>query len=218
MSSYSLTIKLTSVQASNFYASNNQIMLAKPTSAGSTPTVIWLALPPLQTNRVTWTEDYGFYFSAQPFPAGASPIAGSSILINSSLPAPVSRQALYTLGPAGNITGPDTSQGAAGSYSLYNNQGGSALVGLTQQATVNGQVVSPGGIPMLADALMQGQTDTITPSPQVYIWAQSAGGTSSARAMVVTGGQTLLPFSSSNAAITVVYNSETGLFIISNAA
>lgn len=211
MSSYSLTITLTPAQVNSFFNSKNQILLAKPTSAGGLPTVIWLALPALQNSRVTWTEDYGFYFSAGSFPAGSAPISGSTIIINSSLAAPVSQQALYTLGPNGHIAGPDTSQGSAGNYSLLNNYGSSVLVGLTQLATVNGQP-SPSGIPMLADILMQSQTDTITPSPQVYIWAQSPGGTALAQAMVVTGGYTLLPFSNNNSTISVVYNSATGLF------
>ena len=123
MSSYSLTITLTPAQVTSFSNSHNQILLAKPTSAGGPPTVIWLALTAKPNSRVTWTEDYGFYFSAGPFPADSAPISGSASPINGSLAGPVSQQALYTLGPDGNITGPDTSQGSAGNYSLLNSYG-----------------------------------------------------------------------------------------------
>ena len=224
MSSYTLTITLTVAQVNDFHNSNNQIMLAKSSSAGGAPNVIWLALPPMQNNVVAWDEQYGLYFSVQPFPPGTGMLLGSDIIINGSVAAPIAGQELYTLLGNNTIAGPGSSQGPAGTYSLLNSSSSSSssnsnsrdtvVVGLTQAATVNGTPILK-QMPILADALMQGQTDTISTSPEVYIWAQSPGGLANFQVQLVTGGNLLLPFGSSDIALSVTYNSDTGMFELS---
>ncbi|MEM9546634.1 MAG: hypothetical protein AAGA77_11720 [Bacteroidota bacterium] len=204
---FKLDIAFTNEQLLAIYASGTNVIVAKPPSSGSdSPNVAWQVIRPLQSNSLTWVEEYGIYTSTTKITDGAK------LDQLSAVPLPAVQNKLYTLQPSGVITGPQQG-GTANAYSLYNNFGSDPLimtVGLFQDASVNGTSII--GNAISAAPVLNQSTARMTPYTVVYVWLQSQV-VSNSVVTDVTSPMTKVTFGGGENQISLKYDSYSGTFI-----
>ncbi|MVN78092.1 hypothetical protein GO988_17315 [Hymenobacter sp. HMF4947] len=205
---YTLTIDLTKEQVEMLHANGDKIVLAKPSTAGQTPDVAWLAFNGLPKNVVSWEENYGVYASTSAITNGAT------LDQLSASPMPATIATVYELDAAGIINGPTKLPGQPGAFGLHNlyenvAPGTPMTVGLFQNATIGAQQVT--GNAVSAAPVMQGQTAEMTPYTHVYIWTQ-AQIVGNSVVTVISGNRTELQFGGDTTDLTVTYDSSTATF------
>ena len=203
MADYTLNINFNNDQLEAIYSTNSNIIIAKP-SGGDSPNVAWQSFKPLQSNTLTWDEQYGIYVSNSSVEHGATLDQLSSTSIGAAM------NMLYTLEPSGIINGPSTG-GAANSLALLNSYDNKdyMTVGLFQDATVNGTQII-GNATSAAPTLLA-STAIMTPFTTVYIWIQSQVESNSV-VTTVTSPMTPLVFGGGVNELTVQYDTDSGQF------
>lgn len=206
MSTFSISTAFAQVDLERFYASGSNVVIAKPTG-GSQPNVAWLVYRPLINNSVTWEENYGIYASNVDVKNGAT------LTQMSSTPFPAVPSMLYTMQPAGAITGPNTG-GSPNSYAILNSYNnlpkGYLTMGLYQNATIDGSDVS-GNAVSAAGVIFQ-STAIMEPRTTVYLWLQSQV-ISNTVVTTVTSPMTKVTLTASSPAAALAYNAASGTFI-----
>ncbi|WP_437962987.1 hypothetical protein WME76_48155 (plasmid) [Sorangium sp. So ce119] len=128
---YQINIDIDDAGLQNIYKSGQAVTLVKsvvsnPVSTGNLP-VAWIEFQPLETNQITWVENYYAYATTTVIQAGAT------IVMTSQTAAPVQPGYLYTFAQ-GQFT---SASGSGGTYNVVNGQVNGFNFGLAQQATVN---------------------------------------------------------------------------------
>ncbi|SFD26319.1 hypothetical protein SAMN05518672_1011339 [Chitinophaga sp. CF118] len=204
MSTYILNTAFTDKQLDMLYITGTNVIIAKPTGGG-TPNVAWQVFKPMQSNQLSWGEEYGIY-------ASTSGVTNGAILSQlSSVPVGAATNKLYTLEPSSKISGP-ASGGSAGSYTLLNKYAEKdyMTVGLYQNANVNGTDII--GNALSAAPVLLSSTASMTPYTTVYIWLQSQV-ISNTVVTTVTSPMTILKFGGEVTEISVAYDSASGKFL-----
>ncbi|PZF73274.1 hypothetical protein [Taibaiella soli] len=207
---YTLNLIFTPEQINLIYETNMNVIIAKPVT-DEKPELAWQTFRPMESNRLEWQDQYGIYAST------IVPGENVDITKTTTLPIGAARNALYTLGRDGVISGPGKSTGGSNSFSVLNQfQNGSSVsfmtIGLTQDATVNGMTISAN--PLSAARVPYQNTAEMTPDTGIYISLQSQA----PRNMLakVTSQMTRLVFRNGATEISATYNSDAGMFIQSN--
>lgn len=208
--SYTLNTFFTKDDLVRFFASGSNIVVAKPSAGGphgDKPNVAWVVFRPLQSNTMTWTEEYGIYASNVELNNGVV----LTQMSRSEFPALDGK--IYEFAPNGTF-GPPTAGGQAGSFSVlnyYDNPPRRYLTfGLCQNATVNGEVAEGNAI-SAATVLYQSKA-VMTPFTTVYLWVQSQVASNSVLT-VVTSPMTMVTFGGATTNISLAYDPDTGKFI-----
>jgi hypothetical protein len=175
-----------------------QSVVTNAAARGAGTTVAWQAFAPLQTNTVSWTDEYYCYATTTPLAIGAV------IAMNSQCSAPVHTGPVYEF-----TRGQFIQQPATGSSYVVANAAtsGSFAFGLAQNATINNlQVLSP----VCADPVLYNEAIYLTPTDLIAIFLSSAG-----------KGGTVIPrpvnafsikISSASLAVTIGFNDQTNTF------
>jgi hypothetical protein len=205
MASYTLNISFTNKQLGIFEATNSQVIIAKPVGSDS-PNVAWQAFSPMQSNQLTWDEEYGIYASTVPITSHGAVLTKQSMV---DLPATMQQQ--YTLKSKGDIDTP-VSGGVAGSFYLLNQYSSEPYmtVGLFQDANINGKLVEGHAI-SAANVLLQ-STAQMTPFTTLYVWLASDL-VGNCVITSVTSPMTKLKFGGAVSEISVSYDSQSGNFL-----
>lgn len=206
MSNYQLKVAFTDEQLQVLYLTGTNVIVAKPSSDGSTPNVAWQVFKPMQNNSLSWQEEYGLYASNSEIRNGANLTQISSVPVGAAM------NKLYTLESNATILGPSDG-GMPNSFALKNSypaDRGYMTVGLYQDATVNGTEIL--GNAISAVPVILASTAVMTPYTTVYIWLQSQV-ISNTVVTTVTSPMTMLKFGGGTAEISVKYDSQSGKFI-----
>ena len=190
------------------FATGTNVVVAKPPS-GASPNVAWIVFRPLESNFLSWEENYGIYASTQTVQNGAT------LTQMAATPFPAIEGRTYTLLPQGFFS-PSTSAGTSGSYSATNqfsSPQGFMTIGLFQSAVVNGTPVS--GNAVSAAEVLPGSTATMTPFTTVYIWTQSQV-SSNTVVTNITSAQTEATFGAGVTEIDLTYDLNSGMFLPSS--
>jgi len=204
---YTLNLTFTQEQLNLIYETNMNVIIAKPVT-DEKPNLAWLTFKPMSNNTIQWTEQYGIY-------ASTTNTEGSvEITKTSTVPVGAARNSLYILGKDGEISGPGSRTGSSSSFSVLNQyQNGSSIsymtIGLTQDATVNGMIVTGNAVSAARVPYMN--TAEMTPDTGIYIALQSQA----PKAMLtkVSSQMTRLVFRNGATEISAYYNSDAGMFI-----
>lgn len=182
--------------------------------AGSGPSVAWQSVRPFEANQITWDEQYGLY-------ASASGIFVGSTIAQISRFAPAVPERYYNFSADGTFSGPFQGKDAPAlnAYRVFNKMPASnypsLTFGLTQKATVNGQVTNE--VVVNAESIVSGSSSTFVPNPTAHVWLQPpvAPGTvvsePATQVAVVTFGPDVY-------SQTLVYNRDAGMFVLANKA
>ncbi|MEL6671586.1 MAG: hypothetical protein AAFR61_05320 [Bacteroidota bacterium] len=205
MIKYDLRISFTDAQLEAIYATNSNVIVAKPTE-DSEANVAWQVFKPLQSNSLTWEEQYGIYVST------TSAASGARLEQLSSVPVGAAPDKLYTLLPSGVISGP-AEGGAPDAFALQNKYQVNPYmtVGLYQNATVNGVDIL--GNALSAAPVLEASTAIMTPFTTVYVWLQSRI-ESNTIVTTVASPMTELKFGGGVDTIQTSYDTTTGKFLI----
>jgi hypothetical protein len=203
---YSLNLSFTPPDLAAIYAAEAKVIIAKPAdNTNRKPNVAWLAFSPLENNDVSWEEVYGIYASNVTMEDGASISKSSNV--NPAIPGKI-----YALQPDGALGSPYNG-GVENSFSVLNqrvNSKGYMVIGLTQDATIGGEVVAGNAI-SAANVLLQ-NTAVITPYTTVFVWLQSKVQSNSV-CTKVTSPMTEIAFGGNSNELSYRYDAESGLFL-----
>jgi hypothetical protein len=204
---FELNIGFTNEQLDVLYKTGTNLIIAKP-SAGGTPNVAWLSINPLQSNKITWDENYGIYVSTTKLEHGAEIVQVSSVDVGAAT------EKIYTLKPSGAISDP-IDGGVEGSFTLlnqYNPHGQLPYItaGLYQDANVNGTAIL--GHAISAAPVLYQNTAVMTPFTTVYVWLQSSI-KSNCVITTVTSNMTPLLYGGNLTKHFITYSSNDGKFI-----
>jgi hypothetical protein len=161
--------------------------------------IAWLAFQPLESNTVTWTEDYILYATTTVLQSGAS------ITISSQTPNPAQVGWNYTF-QNGVITG--AAGGAQGSFNLSNQMQGNFNLGLAQQATVNN---ASSLAPLNAVPVFYNEHANFTPQEEIFIFLSSYGNNGSV-IDPISGNDWTVTLSGSQPSATVGFNDSNNTF------
>jgi hypothetical protein len=204
MSQFNLKIAFTPEQLGILYATGTNVIIAKQ-SEGRSPAVAWQVFRPMQSNTVSWKEEYGIY-------ASTADIKNGAVLRQlSSTPTGIETGKQYILQSHGAISGP-LNGGYPNTFILSNQYSGKQYIvaGLYQNAIVNensaiGNAVSTTPVLMQSNAFMN-------PNTTIQIWLQSQV-ISNSIVTNITSPVTELKFGGSVADISVIYDSASGKFV-----
>lgn len=204
---YSLSLAFSNEDLQRIYASGSNVVIAKP-AGGSTPNVAWLVVRPLPSNTITWQEQYGIYMSNTEIINGATLVQSASTSSNAS------PDTMYTMEPSGTISGPVTSGGTQGAFSIqneYNNlPKGYLTTGLFQSANVDGTLAT--GNAVSAATCLYNSTAVMTPYTTVYLWIASSV-VSNTVVTHITSPMTQVTFGGSVTSVSLVYDATSGTFL-----
>lgn len=210
MAQYALTTSFSPADLDRFYATGSNIVLARPL-AGVPPDVAWVVFRPFQKNFLAWNDDFGIYASSFPIRNGVVPQPNAQTDPNF----PVQPALVYTMSPAGTITGPVTTGGTAGAFTIVNqyaNASGYLAFGLLQSATVDGNAR-----PLTAASaitVLQNGKGILTPAATVYLWVQP-NIVSGTVVTVFTAPITEVVLTAAAPSADLVYQASTGTFTTS---
>ena len=215
MPTFTLNTTFTQDALTMLYATGTNVVVAKPSSGGSSPNVAWIAFRPLIANGMTWEEKYGIYCST-------SGIQNGALLTQmSQAPFPAGDGQKYPLTAAG-FFGPPQTGGSPGSYTAtnqYNNLApngpGFLTFGLFQNANVNGTAMTSNAVS--AAPVPYQSTAVMTPFTTIYLWTQSQV-VSNTVVTSVTSVQTQVVFGGSITTISLNFDPTTGGFVQTGAS
>ena len=203
---YTLNMHFSQEDLVRFLATGSNIVVAKPSSSGGTPNVAWVVFRPLESNTMTWVEEYGIYAST------ASLVNGALLTQMSRSEFPALDGRTYQFSPNGSF-GPASGSGQLGSFYALNSYSGAPgylTFGLFQDATVNNQRVA--GNAISAAPVLFGSTAQMTPYTTVYLWVQSQVQSNSV-VTLVTSPQTAVTFGGGVTSASLNYEPRTGQFV-----
>ncbi|WP_437588276.1 hypothetical protein [Sorangium sp. So ce1000] len=162
---YQLNIAIDDNGLQTIYSSGLAVTLVKsvvanPLASGSLP-IAWVQFQPLESNLVTWIENYYAYASTTIAKSGAT------IAMTSRAPTPLQTGWTYTFSTA-QFTG--TPGGPSGTYTVDNQMDGNFSFGLAQQATVNNV---PTLAPLNTQSVPYNMSATFTPQEEISIFLSS---------------------------------------------
>lgn len=210
MAQYALTTSFSSADLERFNATGSNIVLARPL-AGVALNVAWVVFRPFQKNFLAWNDDFGIYASNFPIRNGVVPQPNAQTDPNF----PVQPALVYTMSPVGTITGPVTTGGTAGAFTIVNqyvNANGYLTFGLLQSATVDGEprpLTAASAITVLQNA-----HGILTPATAVSLWVQP-NIVSGTVVTVFTAPITQVALTAATPSADLVYQSSTGTFTTS---
>jgi len=206
---YQLTIAIDSAGLSNIYNAHQYVTIVKsvvsnPLADGNLP-IAWIAFQPLQTNLVSWMENYTIYATSTVLQSGAT-ISQTSVT-----GAPVQTGWTYTFA-SGQFAG---AQGGAGStYNMSNQQNGMFSFGLSQQAMVNNVPVNA---PLNAMPVLYNEGASFTPEETVSIFLSSSSNNGVVLSQVASNALTVT-LTSQNPNASIGFNDTTNSFYLQTAA
>jgi hypothetical protein len=201
---YTLNVNFTSEDLATILSNGLRLVIAKPND-GRQPNITWQVITPLQTNTITWNEEYGIYISWDRLYTGCH--------INQVANTPVgpAMNKLYEAESGGTISGP--LGGGQGPFTLKNNDSRNQTIvtGLYQNATVNGR--DTGGQIVSAENCMYFSYAVMSPGAKVYLWLQS----NMERSTVIQPNMSSLSqlqFGNGVEKISVSYDQSSGKFVL----
>jgi hypothetical protein len=209
MPTYQLAIAFDNPGLDTLQGAGQLVTLIKSVSisgnGNSSGQVIWVAFKPMNTNTVTWTEEYSVYASTSKI------VNGARITTNSSVNAVGGNT--YTFLAAGHF-GPSNSNLAETDYGVVNKSqyttGDVKMItsGLYQAATVNGKQTSS---PLNATPVPSGDTAQFTPIEKVQVFVSSYQNNGLVISEVTS--QTLTVDLTSQPSQSIYYDSTTNQFV-----
>jgi hypothetical protein len=139
-----------------------QSVVSDPLGSGNLP-VAWLAFSPLESNIITWEQDYSLYATTTVLQNGAT------IQMTSQTEGAAVEGVVYSFSE-GVFTGGNP--GSADTYNVDNQESSNSFsFGMAQEATVNGtETMAPlNAVPVLAD-----ESVSFTPELQISVFLSSA--------------------------------------------
>jgi hypothetical protein len=140
------------------YISAKRAVAPPATTSNDGPYLTWLALQPLQENKILWTSDYAVYATATAISAG------NVIAVNASAPAQIGL--LYSF--ANGHFSASASVEMAQYYNIENAQTTSMNFGLAQSATANGTTINTA--PINCVNILYNQQGNFQTSETVFIF------------------------------------------------
>ncbi len=162
---YQISIAIDDAGLQKIYAAGQSVTLVKsvvanPLSSGNLP-VAWLAFQPLESNQITWVENYYMYATTTVLQSGAT------IQMTSQTQAPVQEGWMYTF-EQGQFSG---SSGTGDTFNVDNQMSnGFFNFGLAQQATVNNVSTLA---PLNAQPVLYNESASFTPIETISIFLSS---------------------------------------------
>lgn len=162
---YQITINIDDAGLKKIYQAQQYVTLVKnvianPLSSGNLP-IAWLSFAPLETNQITWTENYYMYASTTELTAGAT------ISMTSQSQTEVQQGWVYTFAQ-GQFNG---SPAAGSTFNVANQTAtGEFTFGLAQQATLNNVSTLA---PLNAQPVLFNETATFTPTETISVFLSS---------------------------------------------
>lgn len=207
MPDYSLTLNINNDDLKRIRSGQYNVILAKPVGNGN-PNVAWLSFDPLGTNTIKWTELFGLYASTVKLVHGATIDKVSSINpAQDGVAYEFSASATFDPASAG------TPEPPKGSYLVENTMPFAAYpsltMGLTQDATVNGQTHA--GNPLNAVEVLSQFDVVFTPFTTVYIWLE-ANLQSQTVITKITDKAAIATFGGSVTSLSFTFDSAVGMF------
>lgn len=203
MSQFNLKVAFTPEQLGILYATGTNVIIAKP-SDGRSPAVAWQVFRPMQSNTLSWKEEYGIY-------ASNSDIRNGEVLNQfTSTPIGIETAKQYILQSNGVITG--AGGGFPNAFMFLNQYSGKHYItaGLYQNAIINGNN-STGNAVSATPVLMQSNA-IMNPNTTIRIWLQSQV-VSNSIVTNITSPVTELKFGGNVTDISVIYDAATGKFV-----
>lgn len=202
---YQLNISIDSNGLNQIYAANQAVTIVKsvvanPLAAGNLP-IAWIAFQPFLQNSVSWIENYNIYATTTQL------MAGATIVQTSITGAPVQTGWTYTFAQ-GQFTG--ATGGAAGTYTVTNEQGGMFNFGLSQQATVNNVVINA---PLNAIPILNNESASFTPEENVSIFLSNTVNNGVVLSQVASNALTVT-LTSQNATVNIGFTDSTNTFYL----
>lgn len=162
---YELNINIDSQGVEQINQAGQQVTISK--SDPTTNPIAWIGFAPLESNILTWTDNYYMYASTSEIENGVT------IDMSSQTPDPLQLGFTYTLQDGAFLS----TSGTGSSYIGENQEGDSLTFGLAQSSTVNGN--SQTLTPLNAVTVLNNETANFTPLETVYVclYANTANGT-----------------------------------------
>lgn len=161
MTTYSLTLNIDQKGLTDIYNADQRVTIVK--SVGNEPaSVAWISFQPLETNVITWEEEYVIYGTMGEVDSGAK-------IVMTSQTGTADTGLLYTF-DKGQFTASQAG-GADGQFSVLNSQANGLTFGLAQEANINGASISLA--PMNAVMVNDGQTASFVPIEKVSVYLSS---------------------------------------------
>jgi hypothetical protein len=205
---FELELLFTTEQLDTIFPTGSKVILAKPTAQQKSPEVAWQAFSPLESNKVTWEEQYGIYASTTAMEHGVTLTQKS----RTAVPAVDGKN--YEFKESGAFDPPEGVEAKHSFFATNNYAHKPCLtIGLFQDAIVNGEEV-PGNAISGAEVL-RGSQAKMTPYTTVYVWLQSDV-ESNTVVSHMTSKPTKVTFGGDITEIELAYDSATGLFISPN--
>ena len=220
MPSYTININIDATGLQTISAGNLAVTLAQPvysyvaTSAyraavlgdlASGPAIAWQVFQPVSSNQVVIETDYFLCMTTTPT------TYGNVLQINSITDAPVQTGLIY-LFQNGQISGPISTEGPTGAYSVQNEaQGQTHTFGLAQGATING-ALQPNSM-MNATPVIGNSQASFVPQQDIVIFLSSCTSAGTVIPSLPATGLTV-PLSSSQPIVNVGFNDVTNTFYL----
>lgn len=202
---YGLNISIDDAGLQAIYGAGQNVTLVKnsvanPLATGNLP-VAWVSFDPLQTNTVTWIENYYLYATttlSQP---------GLTIKMLSQTTGPAQTGVYYTFGYGQFSAVP----GSNNTFNLFNNTMTTTFnFGLAQQATVNGQSVLS---PLNIQPVLYNCEATFTPLETVSIFLSSTANNGVVLSQVA-GNSLIVTLSSQSLTADIGFNNINNTFFL----
>jgi hypothetical protein len=204
---YQIEVNIDQQGLQSIYGANQFVTLVK--SIGSTPSatmpVAWLAFQPLESNTVTWVENYSLYATTTVLQSGAS------IVMTSQTEGPAQVGWNYTF-QNGALTG--VAGGAQGSFNLSNQMQGNFNFGLAQQATVNNVTTFA---PLNAVPVLYNEQASFTPQEEISIFLSAYSNNGSVISSIA-GNALAITLSSAQPSATLGFNDSNNTFYLETPA
>lgn len=203
---YTLNTDFSKDDLTRFQTTGSKVVVAKPSDGGQ-PNVAWVVFRPLESNIMTWVEEYGLYASNVEITNGAL----IKQMSRSEFPALDGQ--IYQFSPSGFFS-PPSPGGKPGSFYALNSYPnlpkGYLTFGLFQDATINGELAA--GNAISAASVLYNSKAQMTPYTTIYLWVQSQVQSNSVLT-VVTSPMTKVTFGGTITEISLAYDPDTGTFI-----
>jgi hypothetical protein len=208
MTQYSFTTAFSDADLERFYAAGSNVVVARPLTGGNV-NVAWLVYRPLRKNFISYDDgQYGLYAS------NSNVVDGARLNFNAWSDPRFALQSdlLYTMIAAGTITGPVTSGGTAGAFSIRNqyvNDKGYLTFGLSLPAIVDGE--RRAATALSATAVLLNSTGVMAPLPAICLWVQP-NLASSTVVTTISGPLTKVALDPTTRSADLTYNASSGTF------
>lgn len=206
MSTYSLTINFEAMDVRIFGNCNSRLIIAKSSPGGFMPSVAWLPIRPMETNVITWEDTYGIYASSTEYVTNA-------VIKKKSRIDSVEMGSWYELEHSGTFGSPEENKdkGAYGIDNQYKGPNGYMVMGLTQDAVVDDEVVK-GAIVSAAKVPYKSSIQMATIAT-IYIWMAS-GITNGSVISDISSTATKVELTSRHSCAVADYKCDKGRFVL----